>query len=316
MIYIDLRQINVQGFGIPHGGGLYSSKVLEIFKINNIQYRTINFNKDLLLLKEDDTLISASCYDLLYRKINCKKYYIFHGLRDEELYALKKMRFLSSIKFSLRKLIKKIDISNTFLIFPSQITFIAFQLYNNLNLNNDEHSIIACPSSDADKISLTSNYIKNLEINDYCEFLILNADREVKNFNLVIEATKYLHNKEYKIFYTSKNKLTNKKNFHHIEYCSSNELKKLRENKVLLFPSLSEGYGIPLAENNGYSIISGILTLTYEHSSKRTIIINPFNPLELASAMSLFPSYSNQEKIKVDAAESFKDFVLCHFLDT
>ena len=164
----------------------------------------------------------------------------------------------------------KQDIIDFFKIEPSKITVI----YNSYNIKN----------TDKQKIKSNDNAIK--------ELLFVGNNFEHKNIHVIIEALKLLKDKNIIVKFNVVGQ-----QYNYTKYCIElvkkynleNQVKfwgKLSDDKlsnlflstdIYVFPSLVEGFGIPLLEamNNGLPIISSNKTVMPEIIKDAGILINP-----------------------------------------
>jgi hypothetical protein len=287
-IYVDARRIEAQGQCIPHGGGFYTQAIIDTLSAGKTDFRILDTNDGFNRVQQVDTIISASCYDLIYRDLPGKKIYIYHGARDDELYENGDLKYHHRLKYLISRnfLNRELYLKNTKLVFPSITTKYMFEIRNQMEIS--DFIIAAAPS-----LSISGNAYKSRfadEANSKnSEFIFLNADRSVKNFRRIIEAVKTLRfYKEIqpKIYYTSSRSiLDNDVNFVHLSFGDRETLKRYLKDRTLLFPSLSEGFGLPLQDHKGLKIVSGALTLMWEHNSSDTIPVNPRSVIEIAAAI-------------------------------
>ncbi|MDA8689154.1 hypothetical protein OAP82_01295 [Paracoccaceae bacterium] len=309
MIYLDYRDVNVQGIGIPHGGGAYTKAFELLLKDSKIQFEYIRAKSEIMQLRANDTLISASCYDLMRLEgVQAKKIYVVHGLRDHELvenndYSMFRRLYLKFIKKQFKI---SGDFKNAKIIFPSITTKYMFELVYQTTLPT--FSVAAAPNikGHGDK------YFSRIPANHNMagkSFILLNADRFVKNFHRVYKACRIIkktYGSSPDIYYTSKERLVNEANFHYLGFLSSEEFNSALQKHILLFPSLSEGYGLPLKDHLGPKIISGSLTLSWEHNTQGTVIINPRSVIELGAAMKMMTENDMNQWLPSNPTEVLK----------
>ena len=315
MIYIDHRRLSVQGTNVPHGGGYYTNMLTESLLAGRPagSVQPIETDSQLSAITENDTFWSASAYDLMYRTdIPGEKKYVIHGLRDLEINMWGEAGFLHRAKFALKQRLKAVPkslLSEVHFIFPSIVTKHMFELLHGGEVT--QYSIMAAPGKSLSDIPYTSRLpSKKFEPSRKKGFVFLSADRDVKNFSVVEQAMSLVRNVydvNWAVLYTSKAPLTSDPLFSHEGYVSRNDLRKLLQNNILLFPSFSEGYGLPAIDSTNIAIISGSLTLSWEHMKRRiddAIFVNPKSKYEVGAAMILAASSNSQEKLSSTFASS------------
>jgi glycosyltransferase involved in cell wall biosynthesis len=287
-IYVDARRVDVQGQGIPHGGGFYTHSITDALNLEKTDFKIVETDAGFNDVNQRDIIISASCYDLIYKDLPGRKIYIFHGARDEELYENGDLQYYSKIKYAIyRKLFnRRLSLKGAKLIFPSITTKYMFEIRNQIEIV--DFAIAAAPTLSISGDNYKSRFADKSDTMR-TDFIFLNADRSVKNFRRVIDAVKMLRfykGKQPKIYYTSSRPLLDDdSDFVHLSFGDRDALRGYLKGRTLLFPSLSEGFGLPLQDHNGLKIVSGSLTLMWEHNSPDCISVNPRSVIEIAAAI-------------------------------
>ena len=160
---------------------------------------------------------------------------------------------------------------------------------------------------------MVSKVLKNQELDYTQNFLLLNANRREKNFIRCIKACELLrevYNINPMINYTSNKKITNTVGMKHLGYLSPEDLEKYIDNSILLFPSLSEGYGIEAKRSENIRILSGSLTMSWEHNIEpRTIFVDANSVVEIAAAIYLCMNNQYCNKLSVEYSDPVQTII-------
>lgn len=151
------------------------------------------------------------------------------------------------------------------------------------------------------------NILDKLEIRDKPYFLVVGSLSHHKNLNVILDANALIDKKDFliviigahnpKVFKQVKTRRMN--NLINAGYVNDNELKALYKRAVgLIFPSLYEGFGLPLVEAMacGCPVICSDIPSSHEICANAALYFDPSSANDLASKMKIILEQSNQAK--------------------
>lgn len=191
--------------------------------------------------------------------------------------------------------------------------------------NTKKDLLYYLPHIDEKKIHIIYNgvsdkyrVIKDKE-EEYSDYLVFVGAREgYKNFNFIVESLKNTNERllicgsqlsEQEIYFLNKN--LSPERYENIIFPSSEKLNViLNSSKALVYPSLYEGFGIPIieAQKAGCPVIAMNSSSIPEIIGNKSTLLNSNNSSELLEKLRLLSNYSIREEIIAEGLENSKRF--------
>jgi len=329
-ILIDTRYLEQQNTGIAVGLKAFLMELEEIidlkkFKIYLLYQREKKFHSDSFEYIQTDTKLFSIKEHLEFYKIfkrynidifyshhfispifkkNVKVINIIHDLipyKVDVLSPLGKLyyKIMNSITMKYSDVIAansyatKNDIKD---IFKRKDIKVIYHSYNRNKLNIFDDNIL-------DKL--------NLQGDSY--FLFVSSLKKHKNYKRVIEAFKQFNNdKNYKLILVGKdNQNISNDEILFTGYVSDEELNSLYRNaSALIFPSLIEGFGVPILEAQYHKcpIITSNISSMPEVAGKGALFVNPLKAEEIIKAFSTVLDTDTRKELIINGVENLNRF--------
>ena len=157
------------------------------------------------------------------------------------------------------------------------------------------------------------NILDKLNLQGDSYFLFVSSLKKHKNYKRVIEAFKQFNNdKNYKLILVGKdNQNISNDEILFTGYISDEELNSLYRNaSALIFPSLIEGFGLPILEAQCHQcpVITSNISSMPEVAGKGAIFVNPYDINDIENAFNLVLDKSIRDDLIKKGKENLKRF--------
>jgi glycosyltransferase involved in cell wall biosynthesis len=332
ILLIDIRYLEKPNTGIAVGLKAFLVELEKIINLNDYKvyllyhkklkfeskvFKSIQINSHLFSIKEHfelykifkeykiDVFYSHHFLSPILKTKKLKTINIIHDLiplHAEVLSVIGKKYYYFMNKWSIKKsnvvvansLATKMDIQN---IFKRKDIKVIYHSYNKEKLQYLDNSII-----------------KKLNLEDTNYFLFVSSLKKHKNYELIIEIFKQNKFKDFKLVLVGREDTHIKNNNENIVftgYISDAELNSLYKSAIaLLFPSLIEGFGVPILEAQYHKlpIITSNISSMPEVAGKGAILVNPHRKEEIEKAMEYILIKKNRKNLIEEGTKNLQRF--------
>lgn len=291
-----------------------TNELLKMCESNNVKMHSVKNKHELqdLINIGDYKVFYSPLTQFWYTKVNfnnTKFIFTRHGLRTIEMVSDKfEYKYLSTIKsyikffiknFLKRKYIKTIKNKHKKFMQKENKVVIAVSNHTKYSildefpfLSENDIKVFYSPKKVVDDFSNKNNKLNNVNIKPQNYFLLVSANRWLKNSYRAVKAFDDLYSKypniSQKIVLTGLEKnifnLKNEDKFIFLDYVDREVLEYLYENAyAFLYPSLNEGFGYPPLEAMKYGTpcLVGSTSSVFEICGDSVLYFNPFSVKEI-----------------------------------